>query len=84
MSNNISNIQYEQSLIHGKYAILEKADQKVSNLKTSLRSAKANPILKQADVIYHLETHQSKLTLVPYDKESNNVAIICKNIMLRL
>ena len=68
----------EESLIPWKSAILTKVDKKILKLKTRIKPSKSNPILKQIDVISCLDALQKKIVLVPIDKASNNVAIICK------
>ena len=67
-----------ESLISQKSAILPKIDKKISKLKTRTKSSKSNPILKQTDVISWLEMLRKTFVLVPVDKVSNNVTIICK------
>lgn len=59
-----------------KLAIVEKDDQKFSNLKTYIKPSKSNPKLKQAEVIQYLERLRSKFVIVPIDKAYNNVANI--------
>ena len=66
----------ENSLIPWKSAILTKVAKKI--LKTEIKPSKSNAIVKQIDVISCLEALQEKFVLVPIDKASNNVAVICK------
>ena len=67
-----------ESLIPWKSAILTKDEKTISRLETRIKPSRSNPILKQVDVISCLEALQKKFVIVPIDKASNNVAIICK------
>ena len=68
----------DESLIPWKSAILMKVDKETSKLKIRIIPSISNLILKQIDVISSLEALQKRFILVPIDKASNNVAIICK------
>ena len=58
--------------------ITAKVNQKVSNLKTSIKACKSNLKLKEVELIHYLETLQSKHAFAPIHEASNNVVIICK------
>ena len=67
----------EESLILWQSAILAKVDNNFSKLKTRIKPSKSNPILKKMTSQVVLK-HSKKFVLVPFDKASNDVAIICK------
>ena len=43
-----------------------------------MKLSRSNPVLKQKEITNYLENFQQKFILAPFDKASNNVAIICK------
>jgi len=61
-----------------KDAVINKVDQKIQTIKHNVQPQGTNPILKQNEVIQHLNDLHSKYTIVPIDKAANNVALICK------
>ena len=68
----------QKFLIPWKSVILAKVDKNISKLKTRIKPSKSVPILKQIDVISCLESLQKNFFLVPVDKASNDVFVICK------
>ena len=68
----------EEQLFPWKNIILQKVDAKIAFLKRKITLHRTNPILRQPDVIQHLEELHQKYVFVPIDKAANNVAIICK------
>jgi len=68
----------EGDLSSWKNEILEKVESKITSLKAKIRPKKTKPILKEPNVIEYLKELHRKYVLVPIDKASNNVAIICK------
>ena len=75
--SSVKNVT-KDSLTPWKNAVMDKVDQNISALKTKLKLSKSNPVLKQTEVIEYLKELHKKFVLVPIDKASNNVAIICK------
>ena len=61
-----------------KEEILKQVEQKIHTLKRKIKPKKTNPVLKQEEIIRYLENLHKQFVLVPIDKASNNVAIICK------
>ena len=53
-------------------------------MKSRIRFQKVNPILKRSDVVDYLQNLHSKFVLVPIDKASNNVSIICKRFYIEV
>ena len=68
----------EADMISWRDMILQKVDAKITSLKRKITIHKTNPVLKQPDVVQHLEELHQKYVFVPIDKAANNVAIICK------
>ena len=65
-------------LIPWQEKIMGKVEEKVTNLKIKIKPQHTKPILKQADVKLYLDEFQKRYVLVPTDKASNNIAIVCK------
>ena len=53
-------------------------------LKRKFKFRKVNPILKTAEVKEYLEDLHSKFVVVPIDKASNNVSVICKKFYIEV
>ena len=77
MSSSSKNVT-EADMVPWKNMVLHKVDAKIALLKRKVTLHKSNPVLKQPDVIQHLEELHKKYVFVPIDKAANNVAIICK------
>ena len=77
MASSNKNVT-EADMLPWKNMILQKVDTKITLLKRKVTLHKSNPILKQPDVIQHLEELHQKYVFVPIDKAANNVAIVCK------
>jgi len=67
-----------------KNEILRKVDSKIASLKRKIKYQKANPVLKQPEVIEYLQNLHSKYVLVPIDKAANNICIICKRFYVEV
>ena len=62
--------------------ILLKAKNKVTILKTKKIPQQTKPVLKDGDTLNYLTNVHAKFVLVPIDKASNNIAIICKRFYI--
>ena len=62
--------------------IIEQVKRKISVLKTKVKRHPVKPILKDPTVINYLEELHSKFVLVPIDKASKNIAIVCKKFYI--
>ena len=86
-SNNLltknENLRYTV-IVPWKSEILRKVDTRIALLKRKKKHQKANPVLKQPEVINYLQNIQSKFVLVPIDKAANNVCIICKRFYVEV
>ena len=70
---------YEQgSFLRWKDAIMKKVSDTVRDLKSRKKIQKTKPVLEDTIVKAYLEEFHNKFVVVPIDKASNNVAIICK------
>ena len=72
-----SNIT-EDDMKPWKTEILNKVDSKIRLLRRKIKYQKLNPVLKRPEVVDYLKHIHDKFVLVPIDKASNNIAIICK------
>ena len=61
-----------------KDTIMRKVDAKIDSLRTNINPRHTNPVLLQSDVQDYLEQLHKQFVVVPIDKASNNLAIICK------
>ena len=61
-----------------KSKVKEKAAEKVRKLKFSRRPQPTKPILKDENALMYLKELQRKYVIVPIDKASNNISVICK------
>ena len=68
----------ENALDDWKNKILNAVDKKIEALKKSTVPQRTNAALQNPDVISALEELHSEYVIVPIDKASKNVAIICK------
>ena len=68
----------ENDIIPWQDAILQKVEAKITSLKRKIRYCKVKPVLERSNVLEYLKQLHSKYVMVPIDKASNNVAIICK------
>ena len=67
-----------EEFVDWKRKILEEVNYKIVSLKHQIKVHKTNSALKQDAVSKHLNELHEKYVLVPIDKASNNIAIICK------
>ena len=67
-----------------KEAVLLEVENRIAFLKRKVRFQKVNPILRRSEVTEYLQNLQSKFVLVPIDKASNNVSIICKKFYIEV
>ena len=58
--------------------IKQKVDNKVRKLKSTTVPQQTKPVLQDENVVRYLADFHKKYVLVPIDKASNNIAIICK------
>ena len=65
-----------------KKQILSKIDSKISNLRSSITPQATKSVLNDPIAKAYLEEFHSKFVLVPIDKASNNVAIVCKRFYI--
>ena len=77
LSSSKKNVS-ENDLLGWETEVLNETERKIQSLKQKIRPKKTNPILKQQTVTNYLKELHSKFVLVPIDKASNNIAIICK------
>ena len=68
----------DEDMIPWKTEILNKVDSKIRLLRQKLKFQKLNPVLKRPDVVDYLKQLHENFVLVPIDKASSNIAIICK------
>ena len=68
----------EEGMKPWKTEILNKVDSKIRLLRRKLKYQKMNPVLRRPEVVEYLKLLHDKFVLVPIDKASNNIAIICK------
>ena len=69
----------ENSAFDGWLSIIkEKVASKVRNLKKTVKPQQAKPTLKDEEVVRYLSELHKNYVIVPIDKASNNIAIICK------
>ena len=64
--------------------IMEKVGSKIEHLKKKITPRQTNPVLKREDVQTYLKNLQKHFVLVPIDKASNNIAIICKRFYVEV
>ena len=57
---------------------MQKVDSRIDYLKSKITPRRTNPVLKRDDVKKYLEYLHKHFFLVPIDKASNIIAIICK------
>ena len=72
----------ENSLDSWKNSIINKVKERIDVLKTKHVPQTTKPVLKDPVVVEYLQTIHSNYVLVPVDKASNNVAIICKRFYI--
>ena len=70
-------------LLPWKNKILEQVDSKVKMLKKKKVPSVVKPVLEDEEAIAALNDLHSKFVVVPIDKASNNVAIICKRFYIQ-
>jgi hypothetical protein len=68
----------EEDMIPWKTEILNKVDSKIRLLRQKLKFQKLDPVLKRPDVVDYLKHLHENFVLVPIDKASSNIAIVCK------
>ena len=61
-----------------KDTVMNKVDAKIESLRSSMNLRRTNPVLQQSDVQEYLDQLHKQFVVVPIDKASNNLAIICK------
>ena len=66
------------SLVPWKNEVLRKVDSKIRVLRQKIKFQKTNPVLKRPDVVAYLRRLHENFVLVPIDKTSSNIPIICK------
>ena len=63
---------------------MQKVDSRIDYLKSKITPRKTNPVLKRDDVKKYLDHLHKHFVLVPVDKASNNIAIICKRFYVEV
>ena len=66
-----------------KISILAKVRRRIDYLKDKKTPQQSKPALKDPDVVEYLKTIHNQYVLVPIDKASNNIAIICKRFYIK-
>ena len=75
---SVDNSLTGDDLIPWKTEALNEVDEKIRLLRRKLKFQKLNPVLKRPEVVSYLENLHKNFVLVPIDKASSNIAIICK------
>ena len=75
---SISTRINDNALGDWKATVLRKVDEKIEQLKSRIPNRQRKQILKDQTVLGYLEELQKHFVLVPIDKASNNIAVICK------
>ena len=73
---------YDKNLFNDWYTIIEKVKSRIAHIKDKHKPQQAKPTLKDEDVLACLRNLHEKFVIVPIDKASNNVAIICKKFYI--
>ena len=68
----------EEDMTTWKDAVMSKVNENISAIRQNVTPQASNPVLRQTDVIEYLQNFHHKFVLVPIDKASNNIAVICK------
>jgi len=83
VDNTITKFNLKKgSLDNWKNELMHLVENKVSSLKNKITPEVVKPILKDPVVLKYLDDLHSKFVLVPIDKASNNIAIICKQFYI--
>ena len=72
----------KDSLKAWKDKILFFVENRIKYLKNKIKPSPTKPIFKDPNVVTCLENLHNKFVLVPIDKASNNIAIICKRFYI--
>ena len=72
-----------EDLYPWKNKILELVDKRITQLKSKRVPSTAKPALEDDEVLAALSEIHDKFVIVPIDKASNNVAIICKRFYIQ-
>ena len=80
LCSNLTN----DSFVPWKNEVLRKVDSKIRLLRQKIKFQKSNPVLKRPDVVNYLRELHENFVLVPIDKASSNIAIICKRFYVEL
>ena len=67
-----------EEFVEWKRKILQEVKNNIISLKHQIKVHKTNPVLKQDAVIEYLNELHEKYVLIPIDKTTNNIVIICK------
>ena len=74
---------YDKNLFNDWYnTIIEKVKSRIAHIKDKHKPQQAKPTLKDEDALACLRNLHEKFVVVPIDKASNNVAIICKKFYI--
>ena len=65
-----------------KDKILQKVDTRIASLRNKTSPLSSKPVLKDPTTVAYLENLHKKFVIVPIDKASNNVAIVCKRFYI--
>ena len=88
ISSSIDNLaaKYQlnvENLLSWKNKILELVDLRINVLKSKRVPSTTKPVLQDEEVLSFLSDIHDKFVIVPIDKASNNVAIICKRFYIQ-
>ena len=74
LQNRTNNTDYTE----WKNLVLQKVDQKINQLRSRIRVQRTKQVLREPDVIDYIEELHKNFVVVPIDKASNNLAVVCK------
>jgi len=72
----------ENSLKEWKDKIMKIVAKRIEELRNRLKPQQVKPVLKDSAVVEYLNHIHANFVLVPIDKASNNIAIICKRFYI--
>ena len=80
---SVSLTNFLSDFVAWKQKVLHQVDQRVKIMKGKKVPSETKPILEDEDALAALSDLHSKFVVVPIDKASNNVAIICKRFYIQ-
>ena len=87
LDETIIKLSEKYKLDHNRFTnwrnkIIEKINARIAILRNKITSQPTKPVLKDPTVKTYLDDLHKKFVIVPIDKASNNVAIICKRFYI--